>query len=235
MDNVFKKAELAQKKARILFRGTSGSGKTTSALIIANELKGKGRIALVDTEKLSSTHNAKKFDYDVVDFDGSTGTGHHPDRYIKLIEIAEANKYSVLIIDSFSHVWMGRGGILDIVASLTNTKYNGNSQRAWNDGNALYQKLIDKIMFGNNMQILLTGRTKQGYEWTEENGKKKLMKVGMELQQRDGLDYEFDINLDFSNSKPGYAVPEKDRTGLFVPSGEMITAETGKRILNYFS
>jgi hypothetical protein len=57
----------------------------------------------------------------------------------------------------------------------------------------------------------------------------------MELQQRDGLDYDFDIALDFSNENPGYAIPEKDRTGLFERTGEMITAETGKKLLKYLN
>lgn len=229
MSNIFQKAKLDAKKWRVLLRGTSGSGKTTSALILASQL-GK-KIALVDTEKLSSAHNAKKFDFDVVDYNDLMKNNHKPAGYIRVIEVAEEAGYDVLIIDSFSHVWMGQGGILDIVDSLTNTKYKGNSYRAWSEGNQLYQGLIDKILFGNNMHIILTGRTKQAYELA--NG--KVIKKGMALQQRDGLDYEFDVVLDFSSEKPGYAIPEKDRTDLFAKEGEMVTKSTGEKMNEYYS
>lgn len=225
----FKKATQVKKKARILFRGTSGSGKTTSALTVANVL-GK-KIALVDTEKMSSLHNASKFNFDVVDYNELSNNNHTPKGYIKLIQMAEDQGYEVLIIDSFSHVWMGQGGILEIVDNLTQTKYKGNSYRAWNEGNQLYQELINKILLGNNMHILLTGRTKQAYEL--EGG--KVHKKGMDLQQRDGLDYEFDIALDFSNDKPGFALPEKDRTGLVPSEGVMVDKSFAETISKYFN
>ncbi|MDZ4726468.1 MAG: AAA family ATPase [Leptospira sp.] len=234
MNSPFQKAALQQKKWRLLLRGVSGSGKTRSSLIIAKELAEGGKICLVDTEKMSSTHNAKDFDFDVVDYNLITSNDHNPERYIKLIELVEQEDYKVLIIDSFSHSWMGVGGILDIVNNLTQTKYKGNSYRSWTEGNQLYQSLINKIFFGNDMHVILTGRTKQAYEMsTKDDGKKEVIKKGMELQQRDGLDYEFDTVLDFDNSKPGYGIPEKDRTNLFSKTGEMITQETGKKLLNY--
>lgn len=228
--NIFRKASLQKKKWRILLRGVSGSGKTRSALIIAKELAQGGKICLVDTEKLSSTHNAKLFDFDVVDYNELTKNNHAVSGYIKMIDMAQEMNYSVLIIDSFSHSWIGKGGILETVQSLAETKYRGNTYRAWNDGNALYQSLIDKIFFGNDMHIILTGRTKQAYELSDG----KVTKRGMELQQRDGTDYEFDISLELSQERPGYAIPDKDRTGLFDKTGEMITTETGKKLINYY-
>lgn len=228
-ENVFKKAKSTKKKARILCRGTSGGGKTTSALILAESL-GK-KVALVDTEKMSSLHNASKYEFDVVDYNELSNNNHTPKGYIKVLSMAEEAGYDVLIIDSFSHVWMGEGGILEIVDNLTASKYKGNSYRAWADGNRMYQELINKILLGNNMHIILTGRTKQAYELA--NG--KVTKKGMELQQRDGLDYEFDIALDFSNEKPGYALPEKDRTGIVPHEGIMIDKKFADKIAAYFN
>lgn len=234
---LFKKATLQTKKWRILLRGTSGSGKTTSALMLADALKGKdGKTALVDTEKMSSTHNAKRFDYDIVDFNTVTSNNHTVKNYIGIIDEAEKAGYAVLIIDSFSHAWIGNNGILQQVESLTQTKYRGNSYRAWSEGNEMYQSLIDKILFGNNMHIILTARVKQAYEMTTNSeGRKEVVKKGMEIQQRDGLDYEFDTVLNFDTAKVGYAIPEKDRTGIFEKNGEMITKDTGLKMLDYLS
>lgn len=227
--NIFKKAKTIKKKARILLRGTSGGGKTTSALILASSL-GK-KIALIDTEKMSSLHNASRFNFDVVDYNELSGNNHTPRGYIKMIDIAEQQGYEVVIIDSFSHVWMGEGGILEIVENIAKTKYKGNTRAAWKDGNQLYQSLVNKVLLGNNMHILVTGRTKQAYEMVE----KKVIKRGMDLQQRDGLDFEFDIALDFSNDKPGFALREKDRTGIVPEEGVMVDDAFGKVVANYFN
>src|SRR5688572_25830141 len=106
---IFKKATRENKPWRLLLRGVSGSGKTHSALIIANELKGDGRICVIDTEKMSSAHLADKFDFDAVDF-GEYSEVHNPKKYIELIEAAEKEGYTVVVIDSFSHAWNGKGG-----------------------------------------------------------------------------------------------------------------------------
>lgn len=233
--DIFQPAKLEMKKWRIMLRGTSGSGKTTSALYIATTLAEGGKVCLIDTEKLSSTHNAKRFKFDVVDYNGITKNDHNPERYIKLIDYVQENGYKVLVIDSFSHVWMGKNGILDIVSNLAETKYKSratgepNSSRAWKEGNDLYTRLIDKMLYGNNMHIILTGRTKMAYNYSGG----KVEKRGMELQQREGIEYEFDTTLDFNTSMPGYAIPDKDRTDLFEKTGELIDENTGLKMLDY--
>lgn len=229
--NPFKKAVKEGKKARIILKGTSGSGKTRSALEIAKALSPNKKIALVDTEKGSSKHYADLADFDMIDYNDMLKNNHTPNNYLKLVEVAEKAGYEVLIIDSFSHVWMGNNGILDIVDNYTNTKYNGNSFRAWNDGNKLYQSLIDKIILGNDMHIILTARAKQEYELTGG----KVVKKGLKMEQRDGLDFEVDMVLDFNIAKPGFAVSEKDRTRTIPAEGLMIDSDGAKVIADYFS
>lgn len=233
---VFQKASKLQKKWALLLRGTSGAGKTYSALTLAKELAGKdGKICLVDTENISSTHYANKFDFDVVDYNALTGNDHDPKRYFNLIDLVIKEGYNVLIIDSFSHVWNGRNGILEIVENLSQTEFKtksgyANSFGAWVKGNKLYKDLIDKIVMNGKVHIICTGRTKQAYEM--QGG--IVTKKGMELQQRDGIEYEFDAVINVENTKSGFATVEKDRTGVFNVDGEMLTPEVGQRMLNYY-
>mgnify|MGYP001575076719 CR=1 FL=1 len=233
---IFQKASKLQKKWALLVRGTSGAGKTYSALMLAKELAGKdGKVCLVDTENISSTHYANKFDFDVVDYNTLSNNNHDPKGYFKIIDLVIENGYKVLIIDSFSHVWNGRNGILEIVENLSQTEFKtksgySNSFGAWIKGNKMYKDLIDKIVMNGKIHIICTGRTKQAYDM--EGGKP--IKKGMELQQRDGIEYEFDAVINVENSKPGFATVEKDRTGVFNTDGELLIPEVGQRMLNYY-
>jgi DNA polymerase III delta prime subunit len=77
---MFKKATKAQAKARLLFSGASGSGKTTAALTVAAQL-GK-KIAFIDTEAGSASLYADRFDFDVLEL----SPPYAPERFIEAIE-----------------------------------------------------------------------------------------------------------------------------------------------------
>ncbi len=104
---MFKKATKAQAKARLLFSGASGSGKTTAALTVASQL-GK-RIAFIDTEAGSASLYADRFDFDVLEL----SPPYAPERFTEAIEAAEQAGYEVIVIDSITHEWSGPGGCQD--------------------------------------------------------------------------------------------------------------------------
>ena len=110
--SLFKKAERKQSKLRLGLNGPSGSGKTYSALLIAKGLGSK--IAVADTEKGSASLYSDLFQFDTLEI----SPPFTPEKYIQAIEAAEKEKYDVLIIDSFSHAWMGEGGVLEQKALL---------------------------------------------------------------------------------------------------------------------
>src|SRR5690606_10635059 len=63
----FKRAQRAQRKARIGLIGPSGSGKTYTALMLAKGLTGDGgRIAVIDTENNSASLYADECEFDVL-------------------------------------------------------------------------------------------------------------------------------------------------------------------------
>jgi hypothetical protein len=84
-------------------------------------------------------------------------------------------------------------------------------------------------MLRSPAHIICTGRSKTETAQVEDHGKKKVAKLGMKLEARDGLEYEFTCVLDLIHDGH-YATVSKDRTGLFSGDPKPITAETGKRL-----
>ncbi|MCA0354691.1 MAG: ATP-binding protein [Chloroflexi bacterium] len=185
---MFQRATKHQSKLRLALLGIAGSGKTYTALSIANHL-GKA-IAVIDTEHGS----ASKYADDVANFDVAELTSFHPQRYIDAIHAAEQAGYDVLIIDSLSHAWNGKDGVLEQVDRIG--KRSGNKFTAWADATPLQQKLIETIL-ASRMHIICTMRLKTEYV-VEQNdrGKQAPRKIGLAPIQRDGLEYEFDVVAD---------------------------------------
>lgn len=179
----FRKATREKAKARLCFIGPSGSGKTYSALAIAKHL-GK-KIALIDTEH-GSASKYSEFGFDVLEL-----TNFSARNYIMAIKEAENAGYDILIIDSLSHAWVGKGGILEMVDNES-TKAGGNKFAGWKKPTALHNELIN-TMIASKLHLLVTMRSKTEYVVEQVNGKNVPRKVGMGAIQRDGIEYEFDV------------------------------------------
>ncbi len=218
--SIFKKASKKQQKLRLLLEGASGSGKTYSALILAQTL-GK-KIAVIDTEKGSASLYDKLVDFDVCELNPP----FTPEMYINAITEAEKQGYDVLIIDSITHEWSGKGGCLDIQSGL------GGRYQDWAKVTPRHNAFIDKLLSAN-MHIIATARAKSDYETTNVNGKMKVEKVGLKTEQRDGLDFEF--TLVFRLNENHIASATKDRTSLFFNKEGIIDSTTGEELLNWLN
>lgn len=189
----FQRATRAQKKLRLAIDGPSGSGKTYTALALARELAGEnGRIAVIDTERASASLYANQ----VAEFDALDLTNHSPESYIEAIADAARAGYAVLVIDSFSHAWSGRGGALEMVDNAAKRSSSGNSFTAWRDVTPWHNKLVDAVLSYPG-HVIATMRSKTEYVLQEitKNGRtiKEPKKIGMAPIQRDGVEYEFDV------------------------------------------
>jgi hypothetical protein len=220
---MFKKAERKQAKLRLALAGPSGSGKTFSALLMAKGLG--GRIAVIDTEHGSASLYADIADFDVLELHAP----YSPERYAEAITAAEQAGYGVLIIDSYSHEWTGSGGCLESNEKLAHQKFKGNTWAAWNETTPRHRKLTDKILT-SPLHIICTMRSKT--ETVQGEGK-KVIKLGMKSEQRDGTDYEFTVVLDISHDGHA-AIASKDRTKLF-DQPEVISEDTGRRLLAWLN
>ena len=229
MSFTFKKAQRSLSRLRLAISGPSGSGKTYSALLLAKGLGGK--IAVIDTERGSASLYADlpgMPEFDVLDLDAP----FTPERYIEAVKAAEAAGYDVLIIDSMSHEWTGKGGCLELVDSIARAKFRGNTWSAWSELTPRHRAFIDTLL-QSKCHIIGTTRSKTETVQTEnDKGRKVVQKLGMKAEQRDGIEYEFTVVFDLSQDH--FAAATKDRTAMF-SDPLVLTEETGKQIAAWLS
>ena len=222
----FEKAMRKKAKLRLALTGPSGSGKTYSALLVAKGIGGK--IAVLDTEKGSASLYSDVADFDVLELEPPFA----PERFIEAINAAEQAGYDTLVLDSITHEWSGVGGCLELVDTIAKAKFRGNSWSAWSEINPRHRLFLDAIL-RSPMHIIATMRSKTETAQVEENGRKKVAKLGMKSEQRDGVEYEFTTVLDIGH-ETHHAIASKDRTKLFSNSDPLVISEsTGKMLLDW--
>lgn len=222
-----RKATRQKTKMRVALTGPSGSGKTYSALLMASGMTSWDKIALIDTENGSGDLYAQLGPYSVI----TLSAPFTPERYIEAITACEAAGIEVLIIDSISHEWEGKGGILETHDAMT-----GNSYTNWGKLTPRHNAFIQKIL-QSRCHVVATMRSKQDYVLTDVKGKQVPQKVGLKAIAREGVDYEFTLVMDLNINH--LATASKDRTGLFMSAqndavgSEKITPDTGRKLLEW--
>jgi hypothetical protein len=215
----FTKAVRKRAKLRLALTGPSGSGKTYGALMLAKGIGGK--IAVIDTEHGSASLYSHLVDFDALEL----APPYSPERYIEAIRAAEKAGYDVIVVDSTTHEWSGSGGCLEINEKTAHAKFRGNTWSAWNDTTPRHRAFID-AMLQANAHVIATGRSKTETTQVDDGSRKKVVKLGMKTEQRDGFEYEFTVVLDLIHDGH-YATASKDRTGLFQGDPAAINAKTG--------
>jgi hypothetical protein len=223
MSNILRKATRTKAKIRLGLSAVSGGGKTYSALLIAYGMVGDwNKIAIIDTENGSADLYSHLGDYNVLPIVAP----FTPEKYVQAIKDCEGAGMECIVIDSITHEWDGKGGILDISNSMT-----GNSYTNWAKITPRHNAFIDAIL-QSTCHIITTVRRKQDYEITEINGKKVPQKVGMKEVTREGFEYELTCNLEIDANH--MATASKDRTGIFDKNIPFVPSiETGIAIKNW--
>lgn len=183
----FKKATKAAAKLRLGLVGPAGSGKTYTALRVAKGLGGK--IAVIDTERGSASLYAgeRGIDFDVIELET-----YEVQKFVDGIKAAVDGGYSVLVIDSLSHAWAGKGGILEFVDNAGKRNQGGGNFGAWREATPQHNRLVDAIL-GAPLHLICTLRSKVEYVVENVGGRNQVRKVGLQPVQRDGLEYEFTV------------------------------------------
>lgn len=181
---------------------------------------------MIDTERGS----ASLYD-DLVDFDSKEfNPPYTPERFTDALHEAEKLGYDVCLIDSITHEWNGSGGCLEINETTAAAKYRGNTWSAWNETTPRHRAFIDAIL-QSPMHVIATMRSKT--ETVQED--KKVRKIGMKAEQRDGTEYEFTIQFDLEHDR-NLAVAIKDRSRLFKGQPPfVITTETGQKLAEWLA
>lgn len=216
-----KKAVKYQIKVKIALMGPSGSGKTFSALRLAGGFGPK--TLLGNTEADRGYLYAGKFNYDIADLSAP----YTPEKYIELIEYAEKEGYDTLIIDSGTHEWSGRGGLLEVHGNMP-----GNSYTNWAKITPRHNSFVDKILY-SKVNIIVCLRGKDVYVMAEnEKGKQAPKKEGLGADMRANFEYEMMATL-MIDQQSHVAMAMKDNTGLFENRYEMLTEEHGRLLIQW--
>lgn len=236
-------AKRSAAKLKLAVAGPSGSGKTMSSLLLAYGLiKAEhpdwsndtiwSKICIIDTENRSaSLYSGTQIDgitiggYQTIDFQPP----FEAKSYVEAIDVAENAGMEVIIIDSLTHAWTGVGGALDKQGKIA--ERSGNSWTAWRTVTPEHNKLVDK-MLQSKAHIIANMRAKQEYtQETNASGKKVVKAVGMGIQMREGVEYEF--TTCFMLTYDHVANATKDRTGMFDGQYFVITPDTGKKFAEW--
>ena len=217
------KATRKQVKLKLGLSAVSGGGKTYSSLLIAYGMCNDWtKIAVIDTENDSAQLYSDLGEYNTIPLHAP----YTPERYIEAIKVCEDAGMAVIIIDSITHEWDGKGGILEISNSMS-----GNSFTNWAKLTPRHQSFIDAIL-QSKCHVITTVRRKQDYEMNKVDGKLTVQKAGLKEITREGFEYELTVNLELDVKHNCTA--SKDRTGLFVGKPDFVPSiETGKMLMEW--
>lgn len=226
-----KKAKREKIYVKLALMAPSGGGKTYGSLRLASgmadEIKketGKdAKILLANTEQKRGYYYANEFDYDIVDIEPP----HNPEKYVELIDFAVSEGYDILIIDSSSHEWEGKGGCLELQQQA------GGTYQAWIKITPRHNRFIDAIA-DSPIHIIATMRGKDQYEVNKDDrGKTSVQKLGVGAKQRDGFEYEFTCTF-LIDQKTNCAEVQKDNTHIFEGEGAtLLTENHGRKIIQW--
>lgn len=173
---------------RMALLGPTGSGKTYTSMTIAKGLT-DGPILVIDTERSSAQLYAEELNADgriqVID----ELPDFTPTTYTRCLEYCASIGVQCVIIDSLSHAWQGAKDEVDRVAKKSQS---GNSWAAWREVTPQHNQLVETMLrYPGHIIACLRVKT----EWVTEvvNGKTVPKKVGLQPEQKDGIEYEFDF------------------------------------------
>jgi hypothetical protein len=189
--SLFKAAENTMAYCKIGFMGEAGSGKTTTASMIAiglvqylkaNDIPGADKPAfLLDTE------NGSSWIKPIFDEAGIPLMVAKTRAFKDLVPaLREAEKTaSILIIDSVTHFWEELQESYKASRKRTRLEFQD-----WSVLKSEWRKFSDLYVSGN-LHCILCGRLGHEYDQTvDESGRKHIEKVGVKMQAEKGLGYE---------------------------------------------
>lgn len=166
----------------ILLSGFSGSGKTYSALLLAKGLGGK--VVLIDTENKRALVYAKLFKFDYINFEPP----FTPERCSEAWKLALSKNPNVIIFDSATHEWLGKGGILREKDEMPGT----NDYVKWGKLTPRHEKWAGLLTLKPKCFHIVTCRAKEKHKMKKgTDGKLEVVPLGALPLQRDDFAYDF--------------------------------------------
>lgn len=216
---------------KIALMAPSGGGKTYSALRLATgmaeeleKVSGKKpKILMANTESFRGRYYANEFDYDIIDLTPP----YIPEQFVEAIDFAVSEGYDILIMDSTSHEWEGKGGCLELHQKA------GGKYQDWKYVTPRHDAFINKLA-SSPIHIIATMRGKDQYEMEKDDkGRTTVKKIGLGAKQRDGFEFEFTSTFTI-DSKSHTAEVQKDNTHIFENDAAVVlTEDHGRKIIKW--
>jgi hypothetical protein len=216
-----KKAARRKVYAKIGVTAPSGCGKTFSSLLMARGLASSWeKVCLIDSEGSGDKYAGHPMlgPYLVINlFEGEGQDRFSPQRWIDAMQAAYEAGMEVVILDSATHEWQW---------CLEQKERLNKSINDWKSITPHHTKFVNCIL-QCPLHVIVCTRRKVEYALTAE---KKVEKLGMKSQMRDGFEYELDVNIGLNRQH--MATIEKDRAGIFHGRPEFIPTEAiGRELL----
>lgn len=219
----FKKALKEKIWVKVLIGGSSGSGKTWSALRLATGIASKSGgagVAAIDTENGRIKYYADQFNF----FDLQL-RDYSPEKYIEAIDAAIDAGFKVLIIDSISHEW-------NYCNELNGKMAGSNTWANWRKITPRHDAFMEKIL-QSPLHIIATVRGKDEYTQDVKDGKTTIRKVGLGYKQRDNIEYDYTVTFNITDKDTHIADAMKDNTHIFEGKYDLLTEKHGKALYDW--
>ena len=214
----FAKPTSLKSALKLALYGPAGSGKTFTALLLAEGLARENgrRVAVLDTEQGTAfysqpvprrTAHPEAFDFDVLHTRSVTEA-------LAAIRSLDPDVHGVVVVDSVSHLW-------DACRNAYNgklTRQGGIPLHAWGIIKKPYRELMN-LLLSLPVHVIFCGR--QAVDYGEDEGTGELKQVGFRLRAEGETAYEPDVLVRMESHKANrrqaatiLAHVEKDRTGI---------------------
>lgn len=226
--------------------GGTGSGKTFSAMRLAAGIAGDKPFAVIDTEAGRAKHYADQFKFD----HGDLAPPFSPQSYVEAILAADAAKYPVIVVDSFTHEWAGEGGVLEMqeaeldrMAGDDYAKRERVKMAAWIHPKMDHKKMVQRLL-QVRAHLILCFRAEEKVEMVKVDGKlviqPKVSTTGLNgwiPVCEKNLPYELTTSFLLTADAPGMPKPIKlqaQHRAMF-PLDKPIDEESGRRVAAWAS
>ena len=215
----FRKAKAEQAAIKMGLYGPPGSGKTFTALLLAEGLGAltKKRVAYIDTEHGTDFYCQKvptravhpeAFDFDALYTRSLTET-------IAAVKGLDTATHNVIVLDSVTHLWEAAMAAY----AGRQTSIGTIPMQAWGKIKKPYKELMAALL-STSMHVLICGRQKTVYAADEET--EELKAAGVTMRAEGETPYEPHILIRLESVRPKktndvatiFAYAEKDRTGV---------------------
>lgn len=228
----FQKAQRKNIPALLAIAGTTGSGKTFSALLVAAGLVGnKGKVAFIDTEMGRGSMYADEplikqnlpQGYDILELTPP----YTPARYLEAMDAAVKGGYDCIVVDSVTHEFEGQGGCTDIAE---NNKLAGLPN--WALAKKEHKRFINRLLtMPVHVICCLRAREKTKPEKDPSTGKTVFVEHGVQPIQEKNFMFEmtFSVLLNPDTHFPQIMKCPESLRRIF-PTNKLISREVGEKI-----